>query len=294
MQTWQLKAPRGMTVAPDGSLFVADSQNNRVVHLDATGKIIQEFGVISPGCPYAKIPPPDVPLGTFCEPWDVAVSPDGHQIYVADTWNHRIQVFSANGTPIKAWGTPNYDPVSSGPMGLWGPRGIAVDSQGHVLVADTGNKRIIIYGSDGNFITQVGGEGTGAGQFDEPVGMTLDNRGNLFVADTWNQRIQVFFPNADKTVYTASAQWDVAGWSSQSLDNKPYLTINPDGHIFATDPDSFRVLEFTSSGEFVRTWGGYGTTLDAFGLPSGIAVDIQGRIWVSDTANNRLMRFNLP
>ena len=290
----QFKAPRGLSISPDGSLFVADSQNNRVVHLDATGKILQEFGKVSPGCPYAKIPPPDVPLGTFCEPWDVAISPDGQWIYVADTWNHRIQMFSAIGTPIKTWGTPNYDPVSSGPFGLWGPRGIAIDSQGHVLVADTGNKRILVYDSNGSFITQIGSEGTGAGQFDEPVGLAFDNQGDLFVADTWNQRIQVFIPNADETIYTASVQWNVAGWSSQSLDNKPYLAINQEGDIFATEPDSFRVLEFSTSGEFLRAWGGFGTTHDTFGLPSGIAVDDQGRVWVSDTANNRLMRFTPP
>jgi DNA-binding beta-propeller fold protein YncE len=224
----------------------------------------------------------------------VAISPDGQWIYVADTWNHRIQMFSAIGTPIKTWGTPNYDPVSSGPFGLWGPRGIAIDSQGHVLVADTGNKRILVYDSNGSFITQIGSEGTGAGQFDEPVGLAFDNQGDLFVADTWNQRIQVFIPNVDKTIYTASVQWDVAGWSSQSLDNKPYLAINQEGDIFATDPESFRVLEFSASGEFLRAWGDFGTALDTFGLPSGIAVDDQGRVWVSDTANNRLMRFTPP
>jgi sugar lactone lactonase YvrE len=235
-----------------------------------------------------------VPVGTFCEPWGVAVSPDGQWIYVADTWNHRIQKFSADGTPVKTWGTPNYDPVSSGNFGLWGPRGIVVDSQGHVLVADTGNKRIIVYDADGNFLSQFGGQGSAAGQFDEPVGLTLDSQGNLYVADTWNQRIQVFAPSTDKSTYTPSTQWDIAGWLSQSLDNKPYLTADQHGHIFATDPDSFRVLEFTSNGEFVQTWGQSGTGLDNFGVPSGIAVDGEGRVWVSDAANSRLMRFTLP
>ncbi|MGD0750819.1 MAG: flippase activity-associated protein Agl23 [Anaerolineales bacterium] len=290
----QLNAPRGLAVAPDGSLYVADSRNHRIEHFDATGNLIQTFGQISPGCPYATVPPANVPIGTFCEPWGVAVSPDGQWVYVADTWNHRIQKLSASGTAIKTWGTPNYDPVSSGNFGLWGPRGIAVDSQGHVLVADTGNKRIIVYDADGNFISQFGGEGTAAGQFDEPVGLALDAQGNLYVADTWNQRIQVFVPNADKSIYTPSTQWDIAGWMSQSLDNKPYLAVDQQGHIFATDPDSFRVLEFTTSGEFVHAWGQNGTGMDNFGMPSGIAVDGQGRIWVSDAANNRLMRFTLP
>jgi DNA-binding beta-propeller fold protein YncE len=213
---------------------------------------------------------------------------------VADTWNHRIQEFSPSGIPLKTWGTPNYDPVSSGPFGLWGPRGIAVDSQGHVLVADTGNKRIIVYSPDGNFISKFGGIGSAAGQFDEPVGLALDSKGNLYVADTWNQRIQVFVPSTDNSSYTPSVQWDISGWMSQSLDNKPYLAVDQKGHIFATDPDSFRVLEFTTSGEFVHTWGESGTDQQGFGLPSGIAVDSQGRVWVSDAVNNRLMRFTVP
>ncbi len=290
----QLNGPRGLAVAPDGSLFVADSMNNRIEHFDATGKIIQTIGQSSPGCPYPTTPPPNVPPGTFCEPWGVAISPDGKWIYVADTWNHRIQKLSQNGTPVKTWGTPNYDPVSSGPFGLWGPRGIAVDAQGHVLVADTGNKRIVVYDADGNFISQFGGGGAAAGQFDEPVGLAFDTQGNLYVADTWNQRIQVFVPGLDNKTYTPSVQWDIAGWSSQSLDNKPFLTVDLQGHIFATDPDSFRVLEFTTSGEFVHAWGDYGTGPENFGLPSGIAIDAQGRVWVSDAGNNRLMRFSLP
>jgi DNA-binding beta-propeller fold protein YncE len=163
-----------------------------------------------------------------------------------------------------------------------------------VLVADTGNKRVIVYDADGNFISQFGGEGSDLGQFDEPVGLALDSKGNLYVADTWNQRIQVFVPNADKTKYAASAQWSISGWLSQSLDNKPYLAVDQQGHIFATDPDSFRVLEFTSNGEFVHAWGQNGNALDNFGVPSGIAVDSLGSVWVSDAANNRLMHFTVP
>jgi sugar lactone lactonase YvrE len=290
----QLNAPRGIANAPDGSLYVADSRNNRIERFGASGNKIQTFGQVSPGCPYATVPPPNVPIGTFCEPWGAAVSPDGKWIYVADTWNHRIQKLTTDGIPVKTWGTPNYDPVSSGPFGLWGPRSVIVDSQGHVLVADTGNKRIVVYDADGNFISQFGGGGSNAGQLEEPVGLAIDAQGNLYVADTWNQRIQVFSPNIDKTSYTVSSQWNIDGWASESLDNKPYLAVDQQDHIFTTDPDSFRVLEFTTNGKFVHTWGTYGTSLENFGMPSGISVDSEGRVWVSDTANNRLMRFTLP
>jgi DNA-binding beta-propeller fold protein YncE len=264
------------------------------LHFEANGNLVQTLGKTSPGCPYATIPPKVVQIGTFCEPWAVAISPDGEWIYVADTWNHRIQKLSADGKPVMTWGMPNYDPVSSDPFGLWGPRDIIVDSQGHVLVTDTGNKRVLIYDENGNFVFQLGGEGTGVGQFDEPVGLALDSAGNLYIADTWNQRVQVFSPSSDKKSYSNLVQWDVSGWSSQSLDNKPYIAVDKLGHVFTTDPDSFRVLELNTSGVFVRAWGKYGSSSTDIGMPSGISVDEAGRIWVSDTANNRIMRFVLP
>jgi uncharacterized protein (TIGR03663 family) len=289
----QFNTPRGLTIASNGTIFVADSRNNRIELFDIAGNFLNSIGKASPGCPYDTIPPVDVPLDTFCEPWAMSISPDGKWLYVADTWNHRILKLASDGTALKSWGTPNYDPISSGPDGLWGPRGIAVNSQGSVLVADTGNKRIVIYDDDGNYLSQLGG-GTGDIQFDEPVGLSLDNQGYLYVADTWNQRVQVFSPNKGGTIYTFSRQWDIAGWSSQSLDNKPYLAADLQGHVFTADPDSFRILEFTTEGVFIRAWGNFGSATENFGLPSGIAVDDQGQIWISDVSNNRVIRFSLP
>ena len=75
---------------------------------------------------------------------------------------------------------------------FYGPRGIAVDANGHVYVADTGNKRIIVFDADGNYLTQFGSAGLDPGQFDEPVGVTVDANGNVYVTDTWNQRVQTF------------------------------------------------------------------------------------------------------
>jgi DNA-binding beta-propeller fold protein YncE len=169
-----------------------------------------------------------------------------------------------------------------------------VDSQGRVIVADTGNKRILVFDPDGNFISQIGNEGIAVGQFEEPVGLAIDKQGNLYVADTWNQRVQVFSLDKDGVTYTPSLQWSITGWFGESLDNKPYLALDNQGHIFATDPESFRVLEFSTNGDFIGTWGDYGTDALGFNMPSGISADPNGHVWVSDAANNRLMRFTLP
>lgn len=283
----QFNAPRGIALAPDGSLYIADSRNHRIQHFSADGQFLGAWGSFS-GYEMGQ-----AALNQFNEPWGVAVSPDGKWVYIADTWNHRIVKFTANGEPVHAWGYPNFGQTSD-PYGFWGPRGLAVDQQGRVYVTDTGNKRVVIFDSNGQYLTQFGQLGMEPGQFDEPVGIALDAQGNVYVADTWNSRVQVFSPLPDGLTFLPLTQWPIAGWYGQSLDNKPYLAVGPDGDVFVTDPEMYRVLEFSPQGAFIRGWGEYGSGLANIGLAAAVAVDAQGRVWVSDAGNHRIMRFTLP
>ena len=147
----QYLSPRELALAPDGSLYVADSLNHRIQHIGPDGKVLQEWGT------FADISKGDAPGGTFNEPWGVAVGPDG-SVYVADTWNYRIQKFSSDGTFEKMWGTGPSDAAD----GFYGPRGLAVDGLGRVFVADTGNKRIVIYDGGGKYLGEFGSPGVGA------------------------------------------------------------------------------------------------------------------------------------
>ena len=274
-------APRGIAVAPDGSIYVTDSRNHRIQHFAADGALLGTFGSngdISLG---------DAPIGTFNEPWGIAVAPNG-DVFVSDTWNHRIQRFTSEGKPIKMWGVFG---GSDTPDGLYGPRGIAVSTDGRVFVADTGNKRIMVYDMNGKFITSFGGDGYDLGKFNEPTDVKVDSAGNIYVADAWNQRVQMFTDVGDNT-FTPAKFWDVDGWSSQTLDNKPYLAVFGD-KVFVTDPEGYRVIEFRNNGTFVQLWGEFGIENSQFGLPNGIAVGPDGAIWVADAANNRIMKFDI-
>ncbi|GAB4539542.1 MAG: hypothetical protein Fur002_04890 [Anaerolineales bacterium] len=281
-----MNAPRSLVVAPDGTLYIADSRNHRVLHVDAQGKVLHQWGRFADG---VNVPVED---GTFNEPWGIAVSSDSF-VYVTDTWNHRIEKFDGQGNFIMAWGIFGQGET---PQSFYGPRGLAVDLKGRVYVADTGNKRVVVFDSNGNYLTQFGSAGFDAGQFDEPVGIVVDKNGTVYVADTWNQRVQTFTPieSADGILFVPAQRWDVYGWFGQSLENKPFIAVNDALHVFITDPDGFRVQEFDPAGNLLRVWGEFGSGPANFGLPSGIAIDGEGHLWVSDSANGRIARFTLP
>ncbi len=284
----QYNHPRGVAIGPEGNVFVVDSDNHRVQVFDANGSFLREWGSrcqldSDQGC---VDPDGSGPLsygdGQFQEPWGIAVDDDGY-VYVADTWNHRIQVFEADGTFATAWGT--YGQTATQAALFYGPRDVAVDASGRVFFTDTGNKRVVVTDREGTLLHQWGGGGIVAGSFEEPVGIDIDEEGNIYVADTWNQRIQVFDPD-----YVFLREWSVDAWYGESVVNKPYLAVE-NGKVYITDPEGYRVVVFSAEGELLATFGMYGFGTDAFSLPTGIDVDAMGFIYVTDTDGQRVIKF---
>lgn len=226
--------------------------------------------------------------GQFQEPWGIAVNTEG-QIFVADTWNGRIQVFGEDGSFVRKWGYFNSsNGVMGDPLALYGPRGVAIDSTGNLLVADTGNKRIMRFAPTGEVVGQVGGGGIQLGNFEEPTSVAVDPRdGSIYVADAWNRRIQKLDANL-----LPLAEWPVPSWGSQHLYYKPYLTVTGNGDVYASDPENFRLLVYNSAGGVKAAFGAYGAEMNRFGLPNGLAWNGQNNMLVvADADNNRLMSF---
>jgi sugar lactone lactonase YvrE len=210
-------------------------------------------------------------------------------VFVADTWNGRIQVFDAAGNFVRKWGFFN---TTNGTLGdanaLFGPRGIAIDGGGNLLVADTGNKRILQFAPNGELLNQVGGGGARLGNFEEPTAVAVDPRdGSIYVADAWNRRIQKFDANLQ-----VMAEWLVPSWGSQHLYHKPYLTVAGNGDVYASDPENFRVLVYNNAGGIKATFGSFGSEINRFGLPNGLAWNAQNNVLsVVDADNQRVMNF---
>lgn len=74
------------------------------------------------------------------------------------------------------------------------PRGVAVDANGYLYVADTGNHRVQVFNDEGEVVMVLGGLGSGRGKLRRPSGVAVDAQGNIYVADALNDRIQKFVP----------------------------------------------------------------------------------------------------
>jgi len=274
-----LNGAKGIAVAPDNSIYIADTGNNRILHVGTDYQLLNSWGVegSSPG--------------EFSQPWGVAVDQDGN-VYVTDTWNHRIQKFTADGDFITTWGSYG---LTDAPDTFWGPRGIVIDNQGNVLITDTGNKRVIVFNSEGEFIQEFGTTGYQLGEFDEPVGLAVSPIDNtLFVADTWNQRIQAFSYQSGYG-FSPAFSWDVDGWYGQSLENKPFITADNLNRVLVADPEAARVLVFANDGTFLSTFGDYDLAGEnGFGLIGGLAADDTGGVWVTDSLKNEIKYFSVP
>jgi len=210
--------------------------------------------------------------GQFIEPEGVTSDSQGN-IYVADSYNDRIEEFSNNGTFITAFGS-----VGSGDGQFTDPWGITLDSQGNIYVVDSGNDRIEKFSNNGTFITTFGSVGSGDGQFNDPQDITLDSQGNIYVTDNGNNRIEKFSNNG-----TFIAAFGHPGIGT--LYNPTGITSDSEGNIYVTDGD---IEEFSNNGTFIKAFGSVGSGDGQLLAPRGITLDSQGNIYVADWGNSRI------
>jgi DNA-binding beta-propeller fold protein YncE len=167
--TGQTVAPLAMTIDKQGLLYVAN-QDGKILVLDSLGKLIKVFGGAGSGD------------GFFSYPKGIFV--DEQNIYVSDTNNLRLQIFSKDGTLKKV--------VTKITLSAGMPTGITVSQGGVIYIVDTFSNRINIYNQEFKITQTIGRKGIGDGEFYFPVGIVTDQYGKLYVTDTANNRISVF------------------------------------------------------------------------------------------------------
>jgi ABC-type Fe3+ transport system permease subunit/DNA-binding beta-propeller fold protein YncE len=182
----QLSLPRGIAVNSHREIFVSEYQEiERVQKFAETSESKPgQMGLAQPPKYLGGFGQAGNAPGEFNRPEGLCVD-NQDRVYVADSCNHRIQVFARDGTFLRTYGK-----AGQGPGELSYPYDICVDEQGRQYVCEFGNSRIQVFDSHDKSIEIIGGPGAEPGRFSNPWGLALDSAGNLYVADSQNHRVQ--------------------------------------------------------------------------------------------------------
>jgi uncharacterized protein (TIGR03437 family) len=307
-----LKSPRGVAVDAAGSLYIADSLNNRIRKVSANGIITTAAGrgnatFSGDGGPATS--------ASLDYPHGVAVDAAGN-VYIADTNNNRIRKVSTAGTISTIAG--NGDFAFSGDGGpatnasLANPTGVALEASGNLYIADVFSWRIrkvtpagTITTMGGNGLAKFSGDGgpATAASLCVPWGLALDAIGNLHIADNCNSRIRKVGPSGIiSTVAGNGAQGssgDGGPATSASISGAAGVAFDSAGNLYIAELNSPRIRKVNATGT-ISTVAGNGAvafsgdggpaTSASIKYPYGVAVDSAGNLYVADALNARIRR----
>lgn len=264
----------------------------------------------------------------FNSPFGVAALPGRlfvpAKIFVADTGNGRIQIFTSDGKFLSSFSiSPPYKPKRKQPPL---PIGVAVDDQANIYVSEAHTPYLFVFDSDGKFlntfpkskrpvlkkpvglafsrdklyVTDIGDHKVKVfdkqgrlllqfgGQFLFPVGVALDKDGRIYVADTGNTRVQVL--GSKGKLLTSTDRF-----SAVSLNLPRGVAIDPWGRIHIVDTSGNRILVFSKKFKYLFSYGKAGTGKGELGYPNGIAIDEHsGQISITEQINNRISIWGYP
>jgi tripartite motif-containing protein 71 len=314
-------------IAVDGTgVYVVDYGNQRIQKLDSSGAFVTMWGwgvadgtgalqTCSSSCQTGIQGSGD---GQFNDPFGVVAT--GGSVWVADSYNHRLQRFSQSGSHQLTVG-------SVGPGEFESPADVAVAPSGDLYVADmyghdvqrldasgnpltrwfTGNLSfpssvtpsasgvyvpvnpgyLRLFDPSGNLLDQLTTPGPGAGQLSTAAGSTSDADGNIYVTERINDRVKKFDPAGNSL-----AVFGASGSGDGQLDSPYDVAVDAAGNVYVAERGNNRVQKFDAAGNFLLKWGAAGSGDGQFSGPSGIAVDAQGHVFVSDTFNHRIQEFD--
>jgi sugar lactone lactonase YvrE len=285
--TGEFKSNYGVCVNDNNDVYVADTSNNRIQMFTKDGAFVTSWGPSS-GVVHGHA------NGQLYLPYAIAASADG-TVFVADTYNERIQQFSVSGTYVTSWGKAA-SATGTGPGEFCTAVGIAADRAGFVYVADQYNHRVQKFSSNGTYVSAlgtVGVSGTAAGVFYRPYGVCVDLTGNIFVSDLGNNRIQKF---TSAMAYATS--WGpssgVASGSGLGQFQLPIgISVDVTGNVYVADNSNCRIQKFNNDGVYLASWGASGSGNGEFDRPAHCALGVSGEFYVADRYLNRIQKFDV-
>jgi DNA-binding beta-propeller fold protein YncE len=277
-----LQRPQSGAVGDNGRIFVADTGRNAVIVFDPDGppEEVQE------DVKDKKDKPEEAkgqmlswgfatPTTRFAGPVAVASLGNG-EIAVSDAKLGIVARLDATGAPVGDFTADN----------LKRPTGLAFDAErGRLFVADTVAHDIKVFDRSGKLLNTFGAAGDAPGQFNAPTHLTFWNE-KLYVTDTFNSRIQVF--DGDGRHLGGLGE---RGLYIGNLARPKGVALDPAGIVYVIESYYGYLLAYNQKNELLLSINGSGLKGDKFLLPSGVWTDKQGRVFVADMFNGRIVVF---
>jgi sugar lactone lactonase YvrE len=315
----RLAAPLGVVVSPAGDLLVADTGQHRIRRIAGVTRVIGTLVGTGRGGFSG-----DGTLGVLTDvqaPAGIVLDLQGNPI-IADTENHRIRRLN-NDTGIVVTlagdGTPGFggDGGPAAAARLNQPSAVAVDAEGNIWIADSGNHRARRISAGNGAIETVAGTGeagfSGDGgaaveaRLSDPRGIALLADGAVAIADGGNHRIRIRY--ADGSIHTLAGT-GIPGYSGDgglaiqaALNGPTGLAVDADGNLFVADSNNHVVRGIDAQG-VIQTVAGSGTpgffgdggfaNNADFDLPTGLALDAAGNLLIADSRNHRIRLIESP
>jgi len=295
----QFDKPCGVAVDGQGNVYVADAWNHKIRKITPEGMVSTLAGSIrgfanGPGI-----------SAQFYEPYGIAVDTQGN-VYVADgIGNHKIRKITPEGVVSTLAGSIQGYADGPGDTAQFDtPFGIAVDTQGIVYVADTKNNKIrkitpngMVSTLAGNDVDESANNSVVFTQFNSPYGVAVDVQGNVYVADSENHKISKITPDGVLSILAGSTKGFADGSGDSTKLNTPYgVAVDADGNVYVADYWNHKIRVINQNGE-LSTLAGSETgfndgsgAMAKFTLPSGVAIDEQGNVYVADSDNNKIRK----
>lgn len=265
----QLRHPSAVVTAEDQTIFVLDGVNNRVVAYSENGGFLYSFGRggNSPGAL-------DYPLG-------MTMDAKGN-IYIADTGNARIQIFSRQGKYLEHIDLP-HEPGFTEPD----PTDVAVDDQRRLLyVVDNDNHRLLIYDlAARKFLPSVGQMGHENGHFRYPFSIYLDAQGTVYVVDVINTVVRTIYPDDNWRFDISIGNYGV---EKGEVYRPKGVAVDKNGNVYISDSFIGVVQVFGRDGRFRSALLHEDGGVRRFITPTRLHIDRKGRLYVVEMYNHRI------
>lgn len=303
-------SPRGLTIAPDGAVIVADGGNHTIRRIGPDGQVTTLAGL-------AGMSGSDDGAGgtaRFRLPAGVVAAPDG-TLYIADTSSQLIRRLAPDGRVTTMAGSADQSGWEDGlkeKAGFFNPGALALAGDGRLIVADTANHALRSLSPDGSVTTLTGratasgtrnGQGTAA-RFDLPTGIALAPDGSFAIAEEGSHTIRKLTASAQVSLLsgTPGSAGFLNGPSAEALYNKPGgVTFGPDGLLYIGDTGNKLIRLLGSTGPVSTLAGTFNPLPGAAGKDAyatrlmdarGICLDPFGRIFLADA--NQLREITAP